>query len=754
VKQFVFISAILFFCIILSFTIGAKACENNYFTQSNPKEKNTTINSNTIPQFGYFSTSADLSSIQNHREDSLWVFAGNDTTVCMSNLWFPLSGSAIGSWYSEWTTTGDGFFADANDLITNYFPGTNDLLNGHVRLLLSIFGEPPEFQCLTDTITVTMVLAPFSNAGPDFSICENEAFHNLSGQAFNYSSLMWSTTGDGFFNNPSLLEVIYTPGQNEIADGSTVLCLVVMPNSPCIMPSVNCMTLFIQRIPVVENLSDTAVCSGSSLQLTPSVYHFDSVYWSTAGDGYFSSYTTPDSRYFPGAMDIANGQVELQLMATSGCICNYNASGSMMLTIHPHPQMYAGGDQTVCFGDTIQLSGEGQNYSSFEWLSYGDGSFDNPNIFDPKYFPGQLDNERGWVFLEILAKAFEPCNFFVGSYMEVVILGNPEANAGADTTICINQVFELQANANNFSSLLWTTSGDGEFSHPTELNSDYLPGEADLSSGSVALTLTLQPEYPCFLIAQDELMLFFDNPQMISETIEDQLVFAGESLEMEFVVQSYSTGNYSWFQNGNLITSSNSPTLSLTEISKVNAGTYHCEFSNDCGTLTSSSGLLSVLEPQTQTFQIPEGWSSMSSFVSPSNPSVSSIFEPISNQLIIVSNFNGAYWPEASLNTLGNWDTETGYSIKMESAGDVSISGVVKYPIDPIYVAPGWSFLPVKSNCTVNVQETFGVYPEIVMIKEVSGTKVFWPEMQINTLEYIIPGRSYFILKLVVMCWN
>jgi len=744
-KHFVFISAILLYCTIFTSAIGAEAFQSNSFPQFIPEQKNTTITSYKIPQIGYLSSHNKISAPEN-REDSLWVFAGNDTIVCMSNQWFPLSGSAFGGWFIEWSTTGDGFFSDANALSTNYFPGTDDLLNGHVRLLLSMFGEPPEFQCLTDTITVTMVLAPFANAGPDFSICENESFLNLSGHAFNFSSFIWSTTGDGFFNNPSQLQPTYTPGPIEIADGSTVLCLVAMPNSPCMMPSVNCMTLFIQKIPVIENLYDTATCSGSSILLTPTVYHCNAVNWSTLGDGYFISHTTPNTRYYPGVDDVAAGQVELQLSVTSGCICNQVVTSSMMLTIQPHPQIFSGEDQTVCFGDTIRLAAEGQNYSSIEWYSYGDGCFDNRNILNPKYFPGDLDTERGWVFLEILAKAFDPCNFYIGSYLEVEIQGVPEANAGADATICNNQVFELQANANNFSSLLWTTSGDGEFSNPTGLTSEYLPGAADLSSGSVALTLTLQSEYPCFLTAQDELMLFIDNPQILSETIEDRLVYAGESVEMGFVVQSYSAGNYCWFLNGNMIDNSNSSTISLTDISKANAGAYYCEFSNDCGTIASGAGFLSVLEPETQIFQIPEGWSSLSSFVLPSDPSMSSIFEPVSNQLVIVSNFNGAYWPDASLNTLGDWDTETGYSIKMESPGVLFISGFVKYPIDPINVAPGWSFLPVKSKCTVNVEETFGGHPEIVIIKEVSGTKLFWPEMQINTLEYIQPGKAYYIL--------
>lgn len=827
-KRSDFIFAILFFCMLFTAKPKIKANDNGYFMPDCNILGNTTNIS--LSTFGI--TPNLITNDQLLPENNSWVFAGNDTTICLSGAWFTVNGTASNYLFCTWISGGDGFFADANDLSTEYFPGLDDKINGQVRLILIIYCEPPDFEILSDTVIYTIVLAPYSNAGPDGLICENESFQP-SGFVSNYSAMMWTTSGDGFFENPNQINANYYPGQIDIDEGSTVLCLAALPNSPCLLPSANCMTLFIQKLPSIENLNDTTVCSGGILNLTPTINNCNSIVWSTEGDGIFSDPQIPNPDYYPGVMDSINGQVELHLSATSGCICNQTLIDSMMLTFQPHPIIYAGPNQNVCIGDTIRLFGEGNHYSSFFWLSYGDGVFDNPYIINPKYIPGEIDCERGFVFLEIIVNAITPCNIFTGSYLIVTIHRLAEANAGNDETICDDAVFELQATASNHSSLQWTSGGDGTFSNPNSLNTNYSPGILDLQTGFALLTLTLQPDAPCTMTTQDQMMLtfakspvatagedhfgceqiqlaataqhyetviwstsgdgtfsdlhilnpiyhagtadksngyvqlifiaqpvlpcsvsssdeltfFIDNPTVLSETIEDYTVFSGENIEMEFIAQSYSQGTYSWFRNDLLIPNSNTSVLILTQIGKLHAGVYHCEFENDCSEIISSYGLLSVLEPTTQVFVLPAGWSSSSSFVMPSDPGIATIFQPIIDELEIVINFEGAYWPGANLNTLGNWDIETGYSIKMDSPQILTISGVIKYPIDPIILESGWSFLPVKSTCPINVEDTFGSYNEVLIIKEVSGTKVFWPAMQIKTLEFLQPGKSYHIFK-------
>ncbi|MBE0661531.1 MAG: S8 family peptidase [Bacteroidales bacterium] len=63
--------------------------------------------------------------------------------------------------------------------------------------------------------------------------------------------------------------------------------------------------------------------------------------------------------------------------------------------------------------------------------------------------------------------------------------------AGINATICENLILQLQAYASNFSSIEWTSSGNGSFSDPNILNPVYTPGLEDIEIGQVTLTLTV-----------------------------------------------------------------------------------------------------------------------------------------------------------------------------------------------------------------------------------------------------------------------
>ena len=64
-------------------------------------------------------------------------------------------------------------------------------------------------------------------------------------------------------------------------------------------------------------------------------------------------------------------------------------------------------------------------------------------------------------------------------------------NAGSDMTICATQgAFPVQGAAAQFTTYLWTTSGTGSFMTTTNLGTVYTPSPADISSGSVTLSIT------------------------------------------------------------------------------------------------------------------------------------------------------------------------------------------------------------------------------------------------------------------------
>ncbi|MGQ7868168.1 Ig-like domain-containing protein [Sunxiuqinia sp. sy24] len=67
----------------------------------------------------------------------------------------------------------------------------------------------------------------------------------------------------------------------------------------------------------------------------------------------------------------------------------------------------------------------------------------------------------------------------------------PMADAGSDQTICFGDTILLStATASEYSSLLWTSSGDGHFIDPSLLQASYVPGGLEIQGESITLTLT------------------------------------------------------------------------------------------------------------------------------------------------------------------------------------------------------------------------------------------------------------------------
>ena len=147
-----------------------------------------------------------------------------------------------------------------------------------------------------------------------------------------------------------------------------------------------------------------------------------------------------------------------------------------------------------------------------------------------------------------------------------------------------------------------------------------------------------------------------------------------------------------------------------------------------------------------QIISIPAGWSGISSYIIPDNAAVANIFAPVQDELVIIQNFDGMYWPTATVNTLGNWDDHAGYQIKMETAQQVTFTGTMQDNLT-VNLNAGWNYLPVLNACDNNATELFSqISGSLQIAKEVAGSNVYWPQFGINTLDEIKPGKAYFVL--------
>lgn len=82
--------------------------------------------------------------------------------------------------------------------------------------------------------------------------------------------------------------------------------------------------------------------------------------------------------------------------------------------------------------------------------------------------------------------------------VKITTTGHVTAFAGNDTTVCKQAgSFTNHATATNYRAIAWGTSGDGTFSQPDSLVTNYTPGNHDKNSGGVNLMLLATPIPPC-----------------------------------------------------------------------------------------------------------------------------------------------------------------------------------------------------------------------------------------------------------------
>jgi len=145
-----------------------------------------------------------------------------------------------------------------------------------------------------------------------------------------------------------------------------------------------------------------------------------------------------------------------------------------------------------------------------------------------------------------------------------------------------------------------------------------------------------------------------------------------------------------------------------------------------------------------QTFVIPSGWSGVSSYMIPTDPAVSSMFAPIQSAIVVLQDFSKLYLPDLGINTIGNWDIQTGYQTKLTVNKYFIVKGAYETN-KTVSLTAGWNGLPVISTCPVSVATLFAGVPEVIFAKEMGSNLVYWPDGGLNTLTTLVPGRAYYV---------
>jgi hypothetical protein len=81
--------------------------------------------------------------------------------------------------------------------------------------------------------------------------------------------------------------------------------------------------------------------------------------------------------------------------------------------------------------------------------------------------------------------------------------------AGQDEMVCVGETFQAEAEATNYASVLWSTSGTGSFDDNEVLDPIYTPSDDDIAAGEVTLSLSMTDNDGAAF--DDEMLLTFSD---------------------------------------------------------------------------------------------------------------------------------------------------------------------------------------------------------------------------------------------------
>ena len=293
--------------------------------------------------------------------------------------------------------------------------------------------------------------------------------------------------------------------------------------------------------------SDATICEGSAYQIEgatggPEIYN---MMWTTNGDGTFSDANIANPIYTPGTSDIVNGIVELTITSYANQPCPpFPGSDFMVLYIQPDPVVYAGPDQTICFGDIVYAMDAWAEFTyDVYWTTSGTGVFTNPNTVQPFYYPSADDYSIGSLDLAMTGSPMAPCMVNAFDVLHVEFAPEIVANAGPDQIGLSGVTTTLAGNqppAGGYGQWSIMSGTGGVVAEPNNPTSTF--------TGAAGITYTLWWQiYSAEGCSDwDEVLINFGcYPQVTANAGPDQTVCRGEVVQLYGEAENYSSS--SWF---------------------------------------------------------------------------------------------------------------------------------------------------------------------------------------------------------------
>ena len=221
---------------------------------------------------------------------------------------------------------------------------------------------------------------PLADAGESITRCAGGLITLVNASASGYSSLLWSSNGDGTFDDANSLNPTYTPGTADITNGFIILTLKAFSINPCIAVVTDQMTITLYPLPTatVSVEGNNNLCQGDSTVISFTL---------TGTAPWILTYT--DGFISTTVANISSSPYNLSIYPAYNCIYSVSAlsdahcaatpailTGSVAVTMNSLPVIHFSTNR-ACEGDStyFTLNGEHILATSYRLWDFGDGTF-------------------------------------------------------------------------------------------------------------------------------------------------------------------------------------------------------------------------------------------------------------------------------------------------------------------------------------------------------------------------------------------
>ncbi|PID93565.1 MAG: hypothetical protein CSA95_07335 [Bacteroidetes bacterium] len=287
------------------------------------------------------------------------AYAGEDLGTC--ELTSVILEGANATYFDEilWETTGTGMFDDATLVNPTYTPSQEDMDAGMVTLTMTVIGP-----AITASDVAVLTISPALEAlmPEEGNICAGDVYTVSDVDAMHYAEVLWSTDGDGAFDDASILMPQYTPGTMDQENGEVTLTATFVALEGCEDLTLS-QLLSIHALPTaLLSGADSELCIGDSLSLSIELTGVAPWTLSTT-DGEIVEVTESSFSYYYTPTETLDYAIS-EVVDAQGC--TNEGEGVVQLTVNPRPQVELGEDQTICHNHTILLDA-GSEGSTYSW---------------------------------------------------------------------------------------------------------------------------------------------------------------------------------------------------------------------------------------------------------------------------------------------------------------------------------------------------------------------------------------------------